>query len=74
MATYRVKVLLPETPKQEKFVEAKRYGFTLEARTCDAAAKAAKARLAANGVRVRGLSHSPGNVITVTAVEGVVKS
>lgn len=65
--TYRVRVLLPETPQRAKYVESIALGFTLSARTVDAASTMVRARLVANGLTVRSVSHSPGNVIVALA-------
>lgn len=66
--TYRVRVLFPETPERKKHVESQAHGFALQALTADAAAREARARIIANGFVVRSLSHSPGDVIYVSAI------
>ncbi len=64
--THRVTVLFPETPQRLKYVESPAHGFTVKARTFDAAAELARARVEANGIKVRFVSHSPGHKITIT--------
>lgn len=76
-STYRVRVQLPEDPKEQRFVESQRLGFALEARTHDQARRLAREKLAANGIQVRSVSHGPENTINVLARDpkaGQVKS
>lgn len=66
--TFRVRVLFPETPERKKYVESPAHGFTLQARAFDAAASEARARAVANGLVVRSVSHSPGDVLVMLAL------
>lgn len=72
--TFRVRVLFPEAPERktvpptpERYVESPAHGFTLQARTFDAAATESRARAVANGLVVRSVSHSPGDVLVMLA-------
>jgi hypothetical protein len=67
LTSYRVKVMLPETPAQEKFAESQKHSFSLMARKSDHARVEAKAKVQAMGLTVRGVQTSPGNVIVVNA-------
>lgn len=66
-STHRVRVQLPETPQELRFVESQRHGFTLEARTHDQARRIARERLEKNGLVVRSITQGPDNVINVLA-------